>query len=1359
MECIKKKKDMMWIYFIVPALILAFAISMLIPQGIDNNLTDHEGAHYEAPLYTLSDDDWATTINSKTIDDATTTCTKPTTEGNHHVMYCDKIAGSDTEISFKTFFRSRVKNYKITEIKEVTKSRITNQLIGTPYACSENKNGTCYSHKLEEVNVYYKTQEELPLTANIKDNDWELSAKRLYVADEKRTYKLEWDDIAPTQTKPITTDLGNGIKRTTFPIVQSYYNEVSINPTETWNYTVNQWGGVASNTILNDDGSIIADNTSTAGDYPDYLQDLSAGLIKTYMNSTALLNLGTGSDGTNSGAVVTTGVTSINDRGALQFDGVDDRVSFDNTPSANVGTGFVQFWIYPEAGLKIGEGANIILDLGGRAYIMGNCTVCGDVSKAGVRWYNAGDGGAYNQFELIYNEWQLLTMKWNASGHYLYQNTTLIFSDSLTGGVDFCGYPIIVSDNKDKNGAKAFKMKMQELYYSTSEISMQEIEDSYFTAGSLIYGTSGNRTLDGYAPNYPDQYEITGAGFSQIDNDASNYGGLTIKYNNDNSTWQTANELSYLDIIGTQASSFQMIPNITTDTTTTPQIYSAWIDYKSLIYPTINIEYPTNTTYHASSVDLNVSSYDLDGIDSMWFSNDTGINNYSIAYPENITLEGLSSQSYRIDVWVNDTSNLFNTSSISFYINNPPTIPVLTSPENATFHSSIPALVVNNSEDIDPTFYYFEIANLSDFLIVDRASGNIAEGVTTTSWTPTYLADGNYSWRALATDTYGNSSWSAEVRNIILDTTAPTVNDIGNVSNLLTVVLPVNSAINITATDSNLRDCWYYTSDSATNVSITCNSATYTDISWATEGSKTIYGCANDSIGLSACISESLYVDYYSVSQSSSSSVVSEGGQVSFNLTINKVGLELDYDLTNAVLLLNNTQYASSKTSFSNGSQFIVDLFVLDGWGNVTGIPQSWNWGYAIYNATSTLINSTTAPQTLTVYDAGLDDCSSYGNIILNFTLYDEEDKTQATDNITIETTATLMNPFNSDYLFNYSTSVSTNSMVICASDNFLNYTDFNLSTITRYEFEDHVIEYHYIDNYNQSGSTTQAISLYDLKTADSTSFLITYKDEYYLPVEGAVVDVWRYYVSEGIYRSVEHGKTSDEGETRAHLVTEDVKYIFKVRKGGKIIYNSPEYLAICQATPCQINLATSTDDIDYKDFGTTDNLEYSLTTNTDDRTVVLTFSTLDGSPAVMKMNVTKSDAFYNETACENTLTSSGGTITCDVAVTRGNTTFDIWVWKDEEFVAFDSFSLVPNADDTFGQTGMLLAIIIIITLPLMAITSGIAMVVFILVGVVMAGLLTLLTGGSILGAGSSIIWLICAGIILIVKMSKRRYA
>lgn len=1510
-ECINnRKKNKVWLYLIVPALILSFALSFFFFSGEKSfggeGLVEQE-LHHVAPLYTLTDTEWQEVINSKILDDATTECSDVITEGIHHTMYCDKIAGSDTELSFTTYFKSKVKNYKITEIKYSTEETTQNKYVGArEIACpEESKNITCYDDGIERETIYITSKTEAPLTAITKDNNWELSAKRDFVLNEKRTYKVEWDDIAPIKTEPQTKDLGNGILRTTFPLVETFYNELSINPNKSWNYSVNNWGGVASHTQLDVDDKIMAEEEGEEVTLAEVSWDYQAGTIDGGGATAVAWNhtIGAGESGT------------FSDGSVLQVWGGQN--------GANACTGV---WANITMGASVTDASTNTSSLG--------------AIGCSTEW--SGNAG----YTIICNitDWthgELSTLDFNVGDNVWFILWEYVGSDSQGCQVG--------RDNSDGNPDSNY-------YYWDGGFTEYQGRDFFYQlwleeGAGITYASVGNRTLDGYCPNAFDNYEVVGAGFSQEDNDASNYGGLTIKSASDNSTW--ANELSYLDIAGTQNACFQMIPNVTTDTTTTPKITEVWLDYKSIVPPEIYIAYPEEgvTYYGVSNIDLNFTLIDPDGISSAWYSLDYGANttietptnNVSVAItsgthtfilsandtdgqenqtsvsfninlvpsipalhlpenesvelsaipqlnwsnstdsegdaisyylevdddagfgsvdyvnnniaetanttgdtptglgdgnwywrvlatdsygnsswsevrefrleltqpqifidsPENTTyynisfvdlnttatdpdgidsmwwstnltdnvtdddwltnatISGLSEGNWIVYVYYNDSAGVENSTSRSFFVNDPPTPPVLEEPQNDTSFNSIPTLEVNNSVDTyDTIYYYFEIANLSDFVVVDRASGDVAEGSGTTTWTPTYLADGNYSWRALATDTHSNSSWSSEVRSFVLDTTDPVLNDIGNVTDLITQNLPVKSAINITATDDNRRACWYYTSDSSTNVSIDCNSGTYTDISWTTEGSKIIYACVNDTAGNEACISESLMIDYFTLSQNSiPTSSTSEGGQIKFNLTIDKTALQSQFPNTYAVLWINNTRYDGVKTSFTNGAQFIYNLFVPDGWGNTTGITQYWNWSYAIYNSTTILENETTAYSTIDVYDAGLDDCTSYGNIILNFTLYDEEEKTMADANITIETTATLTNPYNANYFFNYSASSNESSLTICASNEFLNYTDFNLSTITRYEFQDHVVEYHYIELYNQSGYSKQDVELYDLKTADSTSFLMSYDDEFYLPVSDAVIDVWRYYVDEGLYRSVEHGKTNADGETRAHLVTEDVKYIFKVRKNNRLLYTSDPSLAICQSTPCVINLRATSGDIPYKDFDKVDNLEYTLTTDRDARQVVLTFSTDDGSTTTMKMNVTQSDQFYNETACSETLTSSGGTITCEVSADRGNTTFDVWVWKDDEFVAFDSFSLAPTGYDTFGHTGVIMAVIVIITLPLMAITSGIAMIVFVLIGIVFMTASTLLTGGSIIGIGSTIIWIICAGVIIIVKLSKRRYA
>lgn len=1356
-ECIKKEHRKYWMasVLVIPALLISFLIVFMF-FSIDGSEETNIGQNILAS--TRSDSNWNAILSQKITDDLITSCHHYERNGNENTLICERIAGEDIDVELKTFFKaSGVKNYIVEEQRE----------LDIDITCAKG-NVSCNPTKI-------KSQQVNILSANKSGFDFN-TAIRSYSAGESVNYTIKWIDDIPLRIKEENIQVNDNTFRQLFPSTRYYENEWSINPTGAYNYSVNNWAGDYSNTSLDSDDNITL-----------YYNPL-------FLNFTNITN-----------SVITYGSDASRITvGSLTFliGGYDGEGTTDIVRGCDTERGYclnysqtTQTLLGGMAGYHENSTGKYISSFDREDNYFGLTNIITNVSTSDS------DGLKSKVFDPAYCQF---TDQNNVPEDMIYftrgtENDTAFMTKNLTTGleVNLTGIPSTIGDTCDiacyntSNGQKQvwlaeFSGSAVYVYNVTgngagtwwSAENRTDTLSKHFIAhlnDDLYLFSSDGSTNKSYVRSLDNNGAGTGEGW--IDTNlgtltdvqagglvmtGAKSGGVRVRYSDGSYRLaiQALNSPSHFqtDVYLIEADPFSNLGYVSLGNFTSAGFCPDFTDVRFFNFTNVSWTAIDETTNINITAFGRVSETNLTGNWTTW----TQLTNTSYIGGD---FKRAKCIQVRFDFATNgsvDTPRL-NAYEIDYDFSNlkpAPSVPHLHLPTNESNLTNMNQLNWSNSTDAqgDDIYYYLEVDTTPAFSSVDYVSNTISETANTTGATPTGLTDGGNYWRVRAYNSFINSSWS-EVRYFTLDSTNPSVT-LGNMTDLTTIILPVKSSINITASDTNLDSCWYYTSDSGINVSVTCNDTSYTDISWTTEGSKIIYGCANDTFGRTACDSGSVTIDYYTTTQSSTpSSSVSEGGLVKFNLTISKTGLENQFDLTSAVLLLNNTQYSSSKTSFVNGSQFITSIYIPDGWGNVTGITQNWNWSFAIYNSTSIFVNTTTALQNLVVYDAGIDDCSSYGNKILQFNLYDEEDKTYADVNITIETTATLTNQVNSTAFFNYSQTTNESHLSVCVSDNSLNYTDFNLSTITRYEFQDHEIEYHYIDNYNQSGYTFQNISLYDLATADSTSFLITYNDEYYLPTESAVIDVLRYYVADGVYRSVEHGRTNDQGETRAHLVTEDVKYIFKVRKGGVLLYTSPEYLAICQATPCQINLRTASGIITYEDFGEVDNLEYTLSTDKANRKVTLSFSTLDGSASTMKMNVTRSNQMYNDTACEETLVSSGGTLTCNLGVGLTNTTYDIWVWKDSEFVTFDSFSLVPDAIDTFGQTGMVLAVMIIITLPLMAITSGIAMVILLFVGVIMAGLLALMTGGSIIGVGSTIIWLVCAGVILIVKMSKRRYA
>jgi len=115
--------------------------------------------------------------------------------------------------------------------------------------------------------------------------------------------------------------------------------------------------------------------------------------------------------------------------------------------------------------------------------------------------------------------------------------------------------------------------------------------------------------------------------------------------------------------------------------------------------------------------------------------------------------------------------------------------------------------------------------------------------------------DGNYTIIAYVNDSVGNVN-NTEQRNFVLDLINPTITFIQPNPTSSTYSYNESILLNFTSNDLYLDSCWY-NFDNGANNTITCNTATYFNIS---EGTHTIYAYANDTVGRLGNASQSFTV-------------------------------------------------------------------------------------------------------------------------------------------------------------------------------------------------------------------------------------------------------------------------------------------------------------------------------------------------------------------------------------------------------------------------------------------------------------------------------------------------------------------
>ena len=702
-----------------------------------------------------------------------------------------------------------------------------------------------------------------------------------------------------------------------------------------------------------------------------------------------------------------------------------------------------------------------------------------------------------------------------------------------------------------------------------------------------------------------------------------------------------------------------------------------------------------------------------------------------------------------------EITSLYNGGSPPFYNESGDLSPIITFNSPAEQNYTSPQTLTFN-------FTAWDDINLSDVKIYvnDVLNQTNATGLNNTNYLfDVALGDGSWDVYGKATDNSSQET-NTETRNYVIDSTSPTLSSAYNLTDLTTLTLPINSTWHFNATDTHLDSCYYNTTDHAQTI-ITCNSTINT--AWTTGGNKTIQFCANDTFGFETCNTQNIYVYYISYNQSNTPETIAEGFDATFNLTVNLTNIPT----TTAYLVLNNTIYwPTTTTASTNGYYFERTVQIPDTWGNATGILQDWYWNYTIDGV---ITNQSTSTDNITVYELAVDDCSTYGDLILNFSLNDEETNTLVNESAgaNVEIDLILTSKINSSVSLTYSnTWTNENNPQVCLPNNVLNNSQYWLDLVLGFSSTDHVWEFYYIDDgtLNSSkiiqdfnGDTTSNISLMDLLTADSTSFLFNYFDQDGLAVDDAIVHVMRKYIGSGQFLEVERSKADENGDTIVHLVEEDVIYFFYITQYGELIYTSSTYTALCQATPCRIQLEASGSGATFPtDWDLIDGGAYDIDDDPTTREVNMTYSLNQTSTMNLTIYKYNSDGSYSSVA-SNSSTGTSGSIILTVPQSAGNVSFFATVHQDDTFVNSEWVDFEEKAQDRFGVTlALFIGALIILSFGLVAITEGVGTLVFVLLGVALSGFLGLVT--TTLSTGVNIVvYLVIAGGILLWKLTGGR--
>jgi len=253
--------------------------------------------------------------------------------------------------------------------------------------------------------------------------------------------------------------------------------------------------------------------------------------------------------------------------------------------------------------------------------------------------------------------------------------------------------------------------------------------------------------------------------------------------------------------------------------------------------PNVNITFPINmTNYSTNNLEVNFSRTDgITGLDSCWYTNTSGVVNYSLAACANVTLRTWIEGINNVTVYVNDSAGNTNKSYITFYVDTVAPNITIDTPANQTY---------NNSRVVSFNLTASEILS-SCVLAFDNFLNNQSITVTGVSanYTNNSMSDGEYRVKFWCNDTANNHN-DTEFKDFKVDATNPplTINSPSN-----TTYVTTNVDFNLTSNET-LSFCVLSLDNFLNNQSITVVgvSANYTNSSMKSGEYRVNFWC-NDS--------------------------------------------------------------------------------------------------------------------------------------------------------------------------------------------------------------------------------------------------------------------------------------------------------------------------------------------------------------------------------------------------------------------------------------------------------------------------------------------------------------------------------
>jgi hypothetical protein len=306
------------------------------------------------------------------------------------------------------------------------------------------------------------------------------------------------------------------------------------------------------------------------------------------------------------------------------------------------------------------------------------------------------------------------------------------------------------------------------------------------------------------------------------------------------------------------------------------------------------------------------------------------------------------------------------------------------------------------------------------------------------------------------------------------------------------------------------------------------------------------------------------------------------------------------------------------------------------------------NWSYNINGETGNLLFNQT------VIRIGVDNCSNFTNKMLKLTIFDESSPTiQLIGSLEAELTYTSGGSLSKTV----NLAMAGNSTYYICSQNLS--TNISTDIYLKYTVPAGFTHRYYAQKYNLSGTIQQNISIYNFNTTSGISLLEVTARDYYTNMYwvDAIAKLQRYYVGEGVWRTVQMDKTDTFGLAVFHILEQTTDYRLLFTDLDNMLIKQTESVKFaCSGGVCNPTILLTAPSA--ASASTALNSSYTY----DSSTGVINVAWNDPQTGTNTVKVLAQKQTYTGTltVCNSTQTGSAGSSSCNTSGITGELLFTI---------------------------------------------------------------------------------------------------